>query len=174
MRTRRGKGKYAHPPMEIGSSTSSGWTTLRRSTDDSFWPWMVSSTSNMTPGELTTRRPRSSWIDCNPFTTTRHASSKKKELLLLFSTTTHLGPFEGINQTAFADVGKVNDADGDALRRARFVRLEETEQCRGRARRQIRTLMRTRRAEWERRSCVVEVFEPCLPGEESLPELVNQ
>jgi hypothetical protein len=36
------------------------------------------------------------------------------------------------------------------------------EQCRGRARRQVRTLMRTRRAEWERRGCVAEVFEPCL------------
>jgi hypothetical protein len=74
----------------------------------------------------------------------------------------HLGPFERVDQTAFADVGEANDADGDALRCARFVRLEEAEQCRGRARCQVRTLMRTRRAEWERRSCVAEVFEPCL------------
>jgi hypothetical protein len=28
--------------------------------------------------------------------------------------------------------GEVNDADGDALRRARSVRLEEVEQCLGR------------------------------------------
>jgi hypothetical protein len=59
-------------------------------------------------------------------------------------------------------VGEANDADGEALRRARFVRLEEAEQCRGRARCRVRTLMRTRRAEWERRSCVAEVFESCL------------
>jgi hypothetical protein len=32
----------------------------------------------------------------------------------------------------------------------------------GRARCEVRTLMRTRRAEWERRSYVAEVFEPCL------------
>jgi hypothetical protein len=43
------------------------------------------------------------------------------------NTTTHLGPFERVDQTAFANVGEANDTDGDALRRARFVRLEETE-----------------------------------------------
>ena len=75
---------------------------------------------------------------------------------------THLGPFKRVNQTALGDVGKANDADGDVLRRARFVRLEEAEQCRGRARRQVRTLMRTRRAEWGHRNCVAEAFEPCL------------
>jgi hypothetical protein len=75
----------------------------------------------------------------------------------------HLGPFERVDQAAFTDVGEANDADGDALRRARFVRLEEAEQCRSRARCQVRTLMRTRRTERERRSCVAEVFEPC-PG----------
>lgn len=48
---------------------------------------------------------------------------------------THLGPFESINQTAFADIGEANDADGDTLRRARFVCLQEAEQCRGIARR---------------------------------------
>ena len=74
----------------------------------------------------------------------------------------HLGPFKRVNQIAFVDVGKANDADGGTLRRARFVRLEEVDQCRGRARRQVCTLVRTRRAEWERRSCVAEVFEPCL------------
>jgi hypothetical protein len=51
---------------------------------------------------------------------------------------------------------------GDALRHARFVRLEEVGQCWGRARCHVRTLMRTRRVEWERRSCVAEVFEPYL------------
>ena len=50
MRTRRGEGEYAHPPTEIGSSTPSGLTTMRRSTDDAFWPWMLSSSSNITPG----------------------------------------------------------------------------------------------------------------------------
>jgi hypothetical protein len=56
-------------------------------------------------------------------------------------------------------VGEANDADGYALRRARSVHVEESEQCRGCARCQIRTLMQTRRAEWERRSCVAEAFE---------------
>jgi hypothetical protein len=44
------------------------------------------------------------------------------------NTTTHLGPFERVDQTAFADVG------------ARFVRLEEAGKCRSRARCQVRTL----------------------------------
>jgi hypothetical protein len=39
--------------------------------------------------------------------------------------TTHLSPFERVDQTAFADVGEANDTNGDALRRARFVGLEE-------------------------------------------------
>ena len=43
------------------------------------------------------------------------------------NTATYLGPFERVDQTALADVGETNDADGDALRRARFVRLEEAE-----------------------------------------------
>jgi hypothetical protein len=59
-------------------------------------------------------------------------------------------------------VGEAIDADGDALRRALFVRLEGAEQCRGHARCQVHTLMRTLRAEWERPSRVAEVFEPCL------------
>jgi hypothetical protein len=89
------------------------------------------------------------------FTTTMHMSSE------LFSTMTYLRPFERVDQTAFADVWEANDADGDTLRRARFVRLE-AEQCRGHARCQVRTPMRTRKAEWEHRGCVAEVFEPCL------------
>ena len=75
---------------------------------------------------------------------------------------TYFGSFKRVDQTALADVGKANDADGYALRRARFVGLEEAEQCRGCARRQVHALVRTRRAECERRSCVAEVFEPCL------------
>jgi hypothetical protein len=51
---------------------------------------------------------------------------------------------------------------GDALSHDRFVRLKEVGQCWGRARCQVRTLMWTRRAEWEGRSCVAEVFEPNL------------
>jgi hypothetical protein len=30
------------------------------------------------------------------------------------NTTTHLGTFERVDQTAFAEVGEANDADGDA------------------------------------------------------------
>lgn len=55
-------------PMDIGSSTSSGLTTLRRSTDDSFWPCIPSSSSSkITPGESTIRSPRSSCTDCSSF-----------------------------------------------------------------------------------------------------------
>jgi hypothetical protein len=61
-------------------------------------------------------------------------------------------------------VGEANDANGGALRRARFVRLKEAGKCRGRAGRQVRRLMRTRRAEWERRSYVAEVFDPTCLG----------
>jgi hypothetical protein len=35
-----------------------------------------------------------------------------------------LARFQHVDQTAFADVGEANDADGNALRHARFVRLE--------------------------------------------------
>jgi hypothetical protein len=41
--------------------------------------------------------------------------------------TTYLGPFERVDQTAVPSVREANDTDGDALRRARFVRLEEAE-----------------------------------------------
>jgi hypothetical protein len=34
---------------------------------NAFWPWMLSSSSNTTPSELTIRSPRSSRTDCNPF-----------------------------------------------------------------------------------------------------------
>jgi hypothetical protein len=52
------QGEDAHSPTEIGSLTFSGLTTLRRSTDDSFCPpWMLSSSSktriHMTHGEST-------------------------------------------------------------------------------------------------------------------------
>ena len=76
--------------------------------------------------------------------------------------TTYLGPFKRVDQTALPDVREANDTDGDALRRARFVRLEEAEQCRGRARGQVSALMRTRGTERERRSQMAEVFKPCL------------
>lgn len=44
--------------------------------------------------------------------------------------TTHLDPFERVWPDCFLPtlVGKADDADGDALRRAWFVRLEELEQ----------------------------------------------
>jgi hypothetical protein len=41
---------------------------------------------------------------------------------------TQLGPFERVDQTAFADVWEANDADGDALCCARFLCFEEAEQ----------------------------------------------
>jgi hypothetical protein len=43
------------------------------------------------------------------------------------NSTTHLDPFERVDQTAFAGVGGANNinADGDPLHHARFVRLEE-------------------------------------------------
>jgi hypothetical protein len=83
---------------------------LRRSTNDSCWLWMLSSSSNMTPGELTIRRP------C------RIGKHRHHDDILYF------GPFECVDQTAFANVVEANDADGDALRRTQFIRLEEGEQ----------------------------------------------
>ena len=65
-------------------------------------------------------------------------------------------------QTALADIREADDANGDALRRARVVRLEEAEQRRCGARGEVRALMRARGAEGERWGCVAEVFEPCL------------
>ena len=62
----------------------------------------------------------------------------------------HLGALEGVDQTALANIRKAHDADGDALRRARFVRLEEAEQRRCGARGEVRALMRARGAEGER------------------------
>ena len=71
--------------------------------------------------------------------------------------TTHLGPFERVEET--------NDAsrNGDALRqrrRARFVHLEEAERCRSSA---IRTLMQAYRPGCARRSWVA-VFTHAAPG----------
>jgi hypothetical protein len=54
---------------------------------------------------------------------------------------THLGAFEGVNQTALPNVREADDPDGDALRRARFVRLEEAEQRWRCSRREVRALM---------------------------------
>jgi len=62
----------------------------------------------------------------------RHQNGKKNPTQ--GNTTTHLGPFEGVDQTAFADVGEANDTDGDTLHCARFVRLGEADKCRGGAR----------------------------------------
>lgn len=76
--------------------------------------------------------------------------------------TTHLGTFEGVDQTAFANVGEADDAYGDALRGARFIRLEEAKQRGCRARGEVRALMRARRAERESWSGVTEMFQPCL------------
>lgn len=66
-------------------------------------------------------------------------------------TTTHIDPFECVWPYCFLPtlVGEADDADGDALRRAWFVRLEEEveHQCRDRARCQVPTPVRTRRLE---------------------------
>jgi hypothetical protein len=74
----------------------------------------------------------------------------------------HLGALEGVDKTAPADIREADDADGDALCRAWFVRLEEAEQRRCGARGEVRALMRACGAEGERWGCVAEVFEPCL------------
>jgi hypothetical protein len=41
-----------------------------------------------------------------------------------------LGEFEGVDQTTLADIWEADNPDGDALGRARFVRLEEAEKRR--------------------------------------------
>jgi hypothetical protein len=71
---------------------------------------------------------------------------------------THLGAFKGVDQTALADI---READGDALGRARFVRLEEAKQRRCGSRGEAGAPMRARGAA-ERWGCVAEVFELCL------------
>jgi hypothetical protein len=72
----------------------------------------------------------------------------------------HLDAFEGVDQTALAHIWEANNVHGDALGRARFVRLEEAEHCRRGSRSEIRALVRARRAEGEHWGCVAEVFEP--------------
>ncbi len=39
----------------------------------------------------------------------------------------HLGPFEHVDQTAFADIGEANDVNSDTLCHAQFVHFEEVE-----------------------------------------------
>jgi hypothetical protein len=67
---------------------------------------------------------------------------------------THLGAFEGVDQTALAHNREADDADGDALHRALFVRVEEVEKRRCGSRGEVRALMRERGAEGERWGCV--------------------
>ena len=74
----------------------------------------------------------------------------------------HLGMFQGVDQTPLAHIREANDADGDALRCARFVRLEEVEQGRRGSRGEVRTLMRACVSEGECWGCVAELFERCL------------
>lgn len=66
----------------------------------------------MTPGESTIRRQRSSSTDRDSSACPGAAAAST------FNTTTHLGPFERAEQTAFADVVEANNAGDDALRRA--------------------------------------------------------
>jgi hypothetical protein len=47
-----------------------------------------------------------------------------KHFRLKTNTMTHLGTFEAVDQTALTDIREADDTDGDALRRARSVRLE--------------------------------------------------
>ena len=72
---------------------------------------------------------------------------------------THLGAFVGVDQTALANIREADDGGGDALRCARFVRVE-VEQRRGGSRGEVHALMRACGAEGECWVCVVEVFEP--------------
>jgi hypothetical protein len=75
---------------------------------------------------------------------------------------THLGTFEGVDQTALADIREADGADGDALRCVWFVHVEEAEQRRCCSRGKICVLMQACGAEGECRGCVAEVFEPRL------------
>ena len=108
---------------------------------------------------------RVSWLRRNGTHLRRHAPSeghKKKHCQLITNAVTHLGALEGIDQAALADVREANDADCEALGRARFVCLEEAKQGGCRSRGEIRPLMRARGAKRERWRCVAEVFEPSL------------
>ena len=59
------------------------------------------------------------------FMATDRQKGHDKHSRLKTNTMTHLGAFEGVDQTVLADVREADNADGDALGRARFVRLEE-------------------------------------------------
>lgn len=145
---------------EIESLSSSGLTMLYRIPDDPFWPSTLSSFSNMTPGESTICRSHSSstpsYILAAPqrYTPMTHTSPKIENKNSPGTTLACLSVL--IRLLLPTLVGEANDAEGDAPCRAWFVRLEEAEKCRGRARFQFWTLMLTRRAEWERQSCVAE------------------
>lgn len=56
--SKRGRKEDAHSPTEIGSLMSLGLTTLHRSTEGSFQAWMLSLSSNMTPGEFNRDNPQ--------------------------------------------------------------------------------------------------------------------
>jgi hypothetical protein len=75
---------------------------------------------------------------------------------------THLGAFQRVDQTALADIREANNADGEALGRAQFVRLVEAEECRRGSRGEVRALVRAHRAEGECWGCMAEAFESCL------------
>lgn len=60
---------------------------------------------------------------------------------------THLPSSKSVDQAAFANVRKANDADGDAQRHDRFVHFVEGEQFRGCARCQVQFVRSCRPAE---------------------------
>jgi hypothetical protein len=62
---------------------------------------------------------------CVPAALQRHTPSQNKD-----DNACCQWPIECVDQTAFANVGEANDAEGGALRRARFVCLDKPE-CQG-------------------------------------------
>jgi hypothetical protein len=62
---------------------------------------------------------------------TRHEKGHDKHSRLKTNAMMHLGTFQGVDQTPLAHIREADDADGDALRRARFVRLEAEQRRRG-------------------------------------------
>src|SRR5216684_3534986 len=87
-----------------------------------------------------------SWIGCDSFmcpgcATIVHITPSKWRTQR--NVTMHLGPFEHVDQTAFADIGEANDANSDTLCHAQFLHFEEAEECWGRTRCRPTTMMHT-------------------------------
>jgi len=134
LRSRRGAERRADLATEIGSSTSSGLTTLRRSTEchGRLLAIVVKNDRRRVDDPQATLELnglqflRVSRLRCNG--THLHGDGCQKGLdkhfRLKTNAMTHLGAFEAVDQTALTDIREADDTDGDILRRARSVRLE--------------------------------------------------